>query len=261
MRIFDMHVIAYITILGFLFAPPVLGWLPGGDKEIRGVDGNSHFSLSPSLSSAHRRSIALPTGKIRGVNLGSLFVFEPWLATQTWKKMGCGASLTEFDCVSKLGQSKANTSFAGHWNTWINQSDIQTIVSYGLNTLRIPVGYWMTESLVSRSEHFPQGGLEYLQRICGWASDAGLFIIIDMHGAPGAQTADSVSTGQYASSAGFYDNSQYDRGIKFLSWLTNLTHTVNEFRNVGMIGIVNEPEQNHTLVQSMINDFYPEAYT
>jgi len=52
------------------------------------------------------------------------------------------------------------------------------------------------ESLVYPSERFPQGGLEYLQRVCGWASDAGLFIIIDMHGAPGAQTADSVSTGQ-----------------------------------------------------------------
>jgi hypothetical protein len=44
-------------------------------------------------------------------------------------------------------------------------------------------------------------------------------------------------------------------------WLTNLTHTVNEFRNVGMIGIVNEPEQNVNITQSMIDDYYPEAYT
>jgi hypothetical protein len=36
---------------------------------------------------------------------------------------------------------------------------------------------------------------------------------------------------------------------------------VDEFRNVGMIGIVNEPEQNQTQVKSMINDYYPEAYS
>jgi len=65
---------------------------------------------------------------------------------------------------------------------------------------------------------------------------------------------------QYASQAGFYVDFEYQRGIKFVSWLTNLTHTVKEFRNVGMIGLVNEPGQNLGLVKSMINDYYPEAY-
>lgn len=115
---------------------------------------------------------------------------------QAWEDMGCDTAPAEFNCVSKLGQARANASFADHWNIWINQSDIQTMQSYGLNTIRIPVGYWMMESLVYSSEYFPQGGLKYLQRVCGWASDAGMFIIIDMHGAPGAQTADSESTGQ-----------------------------------------------------------------
>ena len=29
-------------------------------------------------------------GKIRGVNLGSLFVVEPWMAADAWSAMGCG---------------------------------------------------------------------------------------------------------------------------------------------------------------------------
>jgi aryl-phospho-beta-D-glucosidase BglC (GH1 family) len=190
-----MHVIAYTAILGCLLAP-TLCWLPGGTKEVQAVDGSNLFNPTPSHASRHRRSTALPSNKIRGVNLGSLFVFEPWVATPAWQSMGCGTSAAEFDCVSELGQARANASFADHWNTWIDQSDIQTMLSYGLNTVRIPVGYWMMESLVSSSEHFPQGGLKYLQRVCGWASDVGMFIIIDMHGAPGAQTSDSPSTGQ-----------------------------------------------------------------
>ncbi|KAG0649332.1 hypothetical protein D0Z07_4138, partial [Hyphodiscus hymeniophilus] len=255
-----MHVIAYTALFGWLLAP-VFCWFPGEHKQIRGIDGRNLFSPSQPHGSAQRRSIALPSTKIRGVNLGSLFVFEPWIAQTEWTGMGCGKSDTEFDCVLKLGQAKTNSSFAEHWDTWIVQSDIQTMQSYGLNTIRIPVGYWMMESLVYSSEHFPQGGLEYLQRVCGWASDAGMFIVIDMHGAPGAQTADSVSTGQNAKSPGFYINFQYQRGIKFVSWLANLTYTVNEFRNVGMIGIVNEPLQNTTnQTLSMRDIYYPEAY-
>lgn len=70
------------------------------------------------------------------------------------------------------------------------------------------------------SEHFPQGGLGYLERLVGWASDAGLYIscvsisiyiltkikflinlsiVLDLHGAPGAQVAQNAFTGQVSS--------------------------------------------------------------
>jgi aryl-phospho-beta-D-glucosidase BglC (GH1 family) len=159
-----MRLIAYTAVLGWLVAPS-LCWMPGGDKEARAIDGGSLFSPSSTDASIDRRSMELPAAKIRGVNLGSLFVFEPWIAMSEWTSMGCGNLSSEFDCVSKLGQADANETFADHWNTWINQSDIMTMQSYGLNTIRIPVGYWMMESLVYKSEYIPQGGLEYLQII------------------------------------------------------------------------------------------------
>ena len=143
-----------------------------------------------------RRSLPA-SGKIRGVNLGSQFIVEPWMASNEWNKMGCGSTKSEFDCVSQLGQANANSAWAEHWSTWTTKDDITEMQSYGLNTIRIPVGYWIREDLVySDSEHFPQGGLQYLEQICGWASDAGMYIIIDLHGAPGAQVAGNPDTGQ-----------------------------------------------------------------
>lgn len=161
------------------------------------------------------------SGKIRGVSLGSQFVMEPWMANDEWNKMGCGGQNSELDCVIKLGQAQANTTWATHWATWTTKDDITKMQSYGINTIRIPVGYWLREDLVySDSEHFPQGGLAYLEQICGWASDAGsvpndskcrlkiflrsqgvltstsFYIIIDLHGAPGAQVATNADTGQ-----------------------------------------------------------------
>ena len=161
-------------------------WMPTWDEE------------PLARGNLRRQAPAFPgTSKIRGVNLGSQFVVEPWMASNEWSTMGCGSTASEFDCVSMLGQAAANTTWAKHWSTWTTKADITKMVSYGLNTIRIPVGYWIREDLVySDSEHFPQGGLHYLEQICGWASDAGMYIIIDLHGAPGAQVAGNPDTGQ-----------------------------------------------------------------
>jgi hypothetical protein len=222
-------------------------WLPEVNKKITATNGKNLFTSS--------------NGKIRGVNLGSQFVFEPWIAETAWSDMGCGGQKSEFDCVSSLGQAKANSAFASHWSSWITQDDIAEMVSYGLNTIRVPVGYWMREDLVySDSEHFPQGGLQYLENLCGWASDAGLYIIIDLHGAPGAQTPQNPFTGQYAPTAGFYQDYQFERALKFLEWMTTNIHQNDKFRNVGMLEVVNEPVQNAGQVGSMRTSYYPNAF-
>ena len=105
------------------------------------------------------------------------------MASDAWNAMGCGGYLSEFDCMSALGQARGDLAFQNHWNSWITQDDIRQIASLGLNTIRIPVGYWMREDIVYRdSEWFPQGSFPYLERVCNWAADLGMYIIIDLHG-------------------------------------------------------------------------------
>lgn len=183
------------TLAVLSYGALVAAWFPGEDKGLISSDGVDLFNRSSSDVSGKRW---LPVGKIRGVNVGSLFVVEPWMMSNTWAQMGCGDQVkSEFDCVLKLGQAAANNAFKGHWDTWVTQADLQEMISYGINTIRIPVGYWMKEDLVyADSEHFPQGGLTYLTRLCGWASDLGMYIIMDLHAAPGAQQPHNAFTGQ-----------------------------------------------------------------
>lgn len=68
-------------------------------------------------------------------------------------------------------------------------------------------------------------------------------------------------TGQYASTPGFYVDWQFDRGVRFLTWLTQNIHSNNNFRNVGMIGIVNEPVQDAGTTATMRSKFYPNAFS
>ncbi|KAI4106808.1 MAG: hypothetical protein L6R37_002010 [Teloschistes peruensis] len=150
--------------------------------------------------------------KIRGVNLGSQFVIEPWMANDEWNKMGCGGQESEFDCVSKLGQARADSVWATHWATWTTKDDITKMQSYGLNAIRIPVGYWLREDLV-------------------------------------------------APSPGFYVDYQYERAYKFLEWMTHIIHTNRNYRNVGMLEVVNEPQQGgNSNTDSMRRTYYPTAW-
>lgn len=144
--------------------------------------------------------------KIRGVNLGGWLISEPWLMQQEWTgNMGClgcyscnnvGGHCSEFDCVSALGQAQADIKFNQHYARWITPDDIQQIYDAGLNTIRIPIGYWSLRELVDASEHFPNMDLKYLDAVVQKAADLGMFIVMDLHAAPGGQKVKDAFTGQ-----------------------------------------------------------------
>lgn len=130
-----------------------------------------------------------------------------------WSQIGCSGSKTEFDCVSQNFGNDANlatngdggdrSGFTWHWANWINPDTVQSVHDVGLNTIRIPIGYWSYSDLVDKnSEHFPDGDvmLPYLDAVVQKASDLGMYVIIDLHGAPGAQQLDPF-TGQVSFSS------------------------------------------------------------
>ncbi|KAL8278485.1 hypothetical protein RQP46_009175 [Phenoliferia psychrophenolica] len=132
------------------------------------------------------------------------------------------------------------------------------MVSLGLNTVRVPLGYWIVESTVDRtSEYFSTGGFPYLRRLCGWAADEGLQVILDFHGAPGSQAVNNPFTGQYTSSPGFYTSYNYGRAYQWFKNITEEVHTDPSFRTVFALEALNEPTQGYEAVASLVSEFYP----
>jgi aryl-phospho-beta-D-glucosidase BglC (GH1 family) len=181
------------TILSsLLLAASTYAWMPQ-DRELEAFNRTS--------GSLDKRAHSLPSWKIRGVNLGGWLVSEPWMMPDEWNTMGCKDKCSEFDCVSALGQSQADTAFNAHYARWITPSMIQDIHNAGLNTIRIPIGYWSLRSTVGSTEHFPNMDLQYLDAVIQKAADLGMFVVIDLHGAPGAQKVGDAFTGQVSTPA------------------------------------------------------------
>ncbi|CAJ2507037.1 Uu.00g082230.m01.CDS01 [Anthostomella pinea] len=230
-------------------------WLPS--QVSRTVTGRRGLTVVEPYSPARRWMLS---SKIRGVNLGCLFIIEKWLCPDEWNTIGCSDQNDEFNCVAKLGQEQANSKFQNHWGSWITEDDFDKMNSLNLNAVRIPIGFWMDEGLVGSDEHYPQGGEKYLLDICEMASSHGMYIMLEMHAAPGVQTSDQQFTGHVTTDVEFFNDNNYQRGVDFLTYLTKLVANNNQTRNVGMIGVLNEPERGNSH-PDLTSDFYPKAYS
>ena len=71
-----------------------------------------------------------------------------------------------------------------HRDTYVTEEDFQNIASHGLNTVRIPVPYFIF------GDREPYSGcIEYLDKAFDWAGKYGLKVLVDLHTAPGGQNS------------------------------------------------------------------------
>ncbi|CAG8435154.1 979_t:CDS:10 [Scutellospora calospora] len=114
-------------------------------------------------------------------------VFEP---EQLLSKSGQFVGITqevvdEYTFTQYLGYHEAKRQLRKHWSTWVTEKDIATLASYGLNHLRIPIGYWALDKIPE--EPFVKGAFQYLVKAVIWAKKYNLNVVLDLHGAPGSQ--------------------------------------------------------------------------
>ncbi|KAK1754049.1 glycoside hydrolase [Echria macrotheca] len=220
------------------------------------------FNISARFEQLGKRwDPKLPSGvtKIRGVNFGGWLISEPWMMCNEWTaNMGCGTgcssgqyAASEFDCMLtnyKNNRAAGNAAFAKHWQTWITPDTVQSVHDVGLNTIRIPIGYWSFADIVDKSsEPFadPAPMLAALDAVIQKCADLGIYVIMDLHGAPGGQQEDPF-TGQNNKPAGFFNDYNFGRAEKWLDWMTRRIHSTPSYRAaVGMIEVLNEPVSRH----------------
>ncbi|CAG8773247.1 21628_t:CDS:2, partial [Gigaspora rosea] len=154
--------------------------------------------------------------KVRGVNLGGC-LFEQFVGASQ-------EAVDEYTFTQVLGYREAKRQLHKHWSTWVTEKDIATLTSYGVNHLRIPIGYWAFDK--TPTEPFVKGAYKYLLKAVRWAKKYNLKVVLDLHGPIEWQT-------------GAADN--IPRTIKAVKIMTERFNTP-EFKNtVSAINVLNEP--------------------
>ncbi|TFY67559.1 hypothetical protein EVG20_g3897 [Dentipellis fragilis] len=208
-----------------------------------------HFLL-PLLGAllSSRGAVAWGSDKIYGVNLGSWLVLESWMLPAEWVAMGgetcsdCSTCIATEFAFAKAYPDTVDQTFAKHWSTWFTQDHVNQLKSYGINTVRIPLGYWIVEALVDREiEYYPRGGIKNLINGVKMLRDAGMQVILDHHALPGVQTPGQMFTGNCTNDVQFYTPYNYGRALTWTAVMTTIAHLHPNFESVFAIEAVNEP--------------------
>nr|AIG55478.1 secreted protein [Thraustotheca clavata] len=156
---------------------------------------------------------AIRTGAVlsRGVNLGGWLVLERWMTKNAaiWKKVPESIKDNgEYAAMSAVGRDDADPLIKEHRDTWITEEDIQEIASWGMNTVRVPVGWWIYENPTDTAwKHFTPGGIAYLDRLINdWAVKYNIAVLIDIHAAKGSQNGREHSAAPVFGETHFTDN-------------------------------------------------------
>ncbi|KAJ2018749.1 hypothetical protein GGI14_002068 [Coemansia sp. S680] len=197
-----------------------------------------------------------PVDIVRGVNLGGLFVLEPWITPSLfseWELTPQSPVVDEWSYCTVLGKPECMRRLNAHWASWVQESDISTLASMHINTLRIPIGYWALAP--DLSEPYVQGQIPYLRRILDWAAAYNLRVILDLHGVPGSQNGFDNS-GQRGEISWAKRPSDIRQSLDSLAVLARIA---NEHRSVAAIQAVNEPA-NWGVPKGVITQYYLQAY-
>ncbi|GAA5911813.1 hypothetical protein JCM5296_005376 [Sporobolomyces johnsonii] len=122
---------------------------------------------------------------IRGVNVGGWLVLEPWITPSLFDATGNASVVDEWTFCETLGYREAYARLSSHWSTFYTEDDFAQMASYGLNHVRIPIGYWAFDT--TEGEPYVQGQYAFLLNAIQWAGNHGLKVMVDVHGAPASQ--------------------------------------------------------------------------
>ena len=162
-----------IIIISFLVS--ALGFAQGFLHNMNGevVDGNGEPIL------------------LRGFGLGGWLVPEGYmLHNQAWIEGFESPTDIENHVINLIGQDEANDFWELYRANYVAQADIDKIAEWGFNHIRVPFHY--KQFYDSTGTETPIG-YAIIDELITWCQPHNIYIILDMHCAPGAQNGGPIS--------------------------------------------------------------------
>ena len=148
-------------------------------------------SAQNEFVSVHGKEIINTTGEkllLKGINLGNWLVPEGYM----FKFEYAASPRLIYEVFDQMiGPDEAKKFWKKYRDNYITREDIKFIKQFGFNSVRVPFNYrlFVTDDDPDKLEG---PGYELLDRAVKWCEEENLFVILDMHCAPGGQTGDNI---------------------------------------------------------------------
>ncbi|MEX1028469.1 MAG: cellulase family glycosylhydrolase [Paenibacillaceae bacterium] len=146
---------------------------------------------------------------LRGVGFGSWLLPEGYM----WRMPEQGDRPRRIERMIKdlIGEERAEQFWHIYYERYITEADIRQIAAEGFNSVRVPINarFLIEDGMPAR---YNQLHLQLIDQVINWCRTHQLYVILDLHGAPGGQTGTNI------------DDSEFDRPDLFTSqWNKDLT--------------------------------------
>ena len=123
-----------------------------------------------------------------------------WLVMEGYMMQAEGTAGAQHEFVERftdlVGEDKTNQFFAKWRENHFMQEDVDSLAAWGFNSIRIPLHYNLFTPPIQQEPNADQNtwletGFEIIDNVLAWAEPHEMYVILDMHAAPGGQGRNS----------------------------------------------------------------------
>ncbi|MEB0303878.1 MULTISPECIES: cellulase family glycosylhydrolase [unclassified Cryobacterium] len=204
---------------------------------------------------AHKAELVDGTGApllLHGIGLGNWLLAEGYM----WKFGDEMSSPRQIEAriTDLLGAERALEFWARYRDAFITEADIQRIAELGFDHVRLPIN---SRGLMDDSGNWIETGFILIDRAIQWCERHNLWILLDLHGAPGGQTGTNIDDSPNLKPELFMDDRYRRQTVKL--W-RKLARRYRDRTSVLGYDLLNEPlpnEWQHIYADELV-DFYRE---
>jgi hypothetical protein len=125
---------------------------------------------------------------LRGVGLGNWLLPEGYM-WRFFPPAPQSPRAIEALVTDLVGGEKASAFWRGFSERWISERDIEAIAAAGMNHVRLPIN---ARVVMDEDGAILDDGIALVDSLVEWCRRHGLWVVLDLHGAPGGQTGTNI---------------------------------------------------------------------
>ena len=173
---------------------------------------------------------------LKGIGLGG------WLVQEGYMLKTSGFANAEHQIRSKItdliGEEKTQSFYEKYWENYVREIDVKNIAEWGFNSIRLPMHYNKLTDL-SNTDTYYESGFQMIDSLLSWCKKYNIYLILDLHAAPGGQSDEGIS--DYNPAYPSLWESEVNKQITVKLWRKIAERYANE-EMIGGYDLINEPK-------------------